>query len=224
VGATRRGPFVLGVTGGIGSGKTTVARMLAESGARVLDADGIVRAMYAGGDVPRRIARRFGPGVLGEDGSVDRAALARAVFPDAAAREDLEAIVHPEVRRRVEAGIAELREAGYDGIVVVDAALLVEAAPPYPLDALLVVTASRETRLARLEARGVPRDEAARRMAAQTSEAERTARADVVVVNDGSLEELARRVEAAIRELGRDAGPRSGYTGRPPRETPGGRE
>jgi dephospho-CoA kinase len=184
-----------------------VAKILAERGARVFDADRTVRELYAGGQLPRRIARRFGSAVMARDGSVDRPALAGVIFANAAARADLEAMVHPEVRRRAAAWLAELAEEGFAGIAVIDAALLVEAVPPYPLDALLVVTAPEELRLARLEARGVPREEARRRVAAQTSDEARLARADVVVVNDGSLEELAVRVRAALRELGWDEGP-----------------
>lgn len=216
------GMLVLGVTGGIGAGKSTVARLLAERGARVLDADEIVRELYAGGELPRRIAARFGPGVLAADGSVDRATLARVAFADHAARRDLEALVHPEVRRRVETELRAWRREGFAGVAVVDAALLVEATPPYPLDALLVVSAPEDVRVARLEARGVTRAEARRRMSAQISDEARAARADVVIVNDGSLEELARRVDAALRELGRDGPSRSGYTGPSPKAAGGG--
>lgn len=214
--------FVLGVTGGIGSGKSTVAALLAARGAQVLDADAIVRELYRGGELPRRIARRFGAAMLAPDGSVDRAALAAAVFADPAARRDLEALVHPEVRRTVEARLGELRRAGFTGLVVVDAALLVEATPPYPLDALLVVTAPPALRVERLAARGVAPDEAARRIAAQTDDAARAARADAVLVNDSSREELERRLDAALRELGSDDGFRSGYTGRSRIEEEGG--
>jgi dephospho-CoA kinase len=214
--------LVLGVTGGIGAGKSTVARLLAERGARVLDADVIVRELYAKGELPRRIAARFGEAVLAPDGSVDRAALARVAFADDAARRDLEALVHPEVRRRVEAALSDWRREGFAGIAVVDAALLVEAEPPYRLDALLVVSAPEDVRVARLEARGVPRAEARRRMSAQVSDAARAPHADVLIVNDGALDELARRVDEAMRELGRDGPARSGYTGPSPKGAGGG--
>jgi len=216
------GLFVLGVTGGIGAGKSAVATLLARRGARVLDADAIVAALYREGDLVRRVAARFGSGVLAGDGAVDRFALAREVFADPAARRDLEAIVHPAVRRRVEEALAAWRREGFDGLAVVDAALLVEAAPPYPLDALLVVTAPRELRLARLAARGVPRAEAERRMAAQIGDEARRARADAVVVNDGTLADLARKVEEALRDVMGDAPRRSGYTGGAPGKAPGG--
>jgi dephospho-CoA kinase len=215
--------LVLGVTGGIGAGKSTVAGLLAARGARVLDADAIVRALYDGGDLPRRIAERFGGGVLAPDGSVDRAALGRAAFADEAARRDLEALVHPAVRERIARQLDAWRRDAFEGLAVVDAALLVEATPPLPVDALVVVSAPEEVRLTRLAARGISREEARRRMAAQASDEERAARADVVLVNDGSLEELARRVDAMLRELGRDAAGRSGYTGPSPEGAGGNR-
>ncbi len=215
-------PYVVGLTGGIGSGKSTVCSMLARRGATIVDADAIVHELYAGGDVARRIARRFGESVLAPDGSVDRVGLARAAFADAAARRDLEALVHPEVRRTVRSRIDALRRAGFGGLVVVDAALLVEAEPPYPVDALLVVTAPDALRLERLAARGLSREESARRIAAQIDDSVRRERADAVVVNDASLAELERRVLAALRELERDDAFRSRYTGRSRSESGGG--
>jgi dephospho-CoA kinase len=197
------GLFVLGVTGGIGAGKSSVAAILARRGARVLDADRIVRELYEGGDLARGIAERFGATVLDESGAVDRPALARVVFASETARRDLERLVHPAVRARIARELAAMREEGFEGLAVVDAALLVEADPPYPLDALLVVTAPREIRLRRLEARGTPAAEAARRMAAQIDDARRIARADVVVENAGSPEDLERAVERALAALGR---------------------
>jgi len=198
------GMFVLGVTGGIGAGKSTVARLLAERGARVVDADRIVRELYAGGRLPDRIEQRFGSRVRAPDGSIDRAALGAAVFRDPAARDDLERIVHPTVRDAIEKRLAAWRAEGFAGVAVVDAALLVETKHAYPLDALLVVVASEENRLARLRERGLPEDEARRRMAAQTSDARRRAKADVVVENDGTLDELAHAVDEALAKLGRD--------------------
>jgi dephospho-CoA kinase len=202
--------FVLGVTGGIGSGKTTACEMFEKLGARVLDADAIVRSLYEGGDVPRRIAERFGPGVLSAEGAVDRGALAQVVFSDASARRDLEAIVHPSVRARVEESLERWRAEGYEGLAVIDAALLVEASPPYPLDALLVVTAPAELRAARLEGRGVSRAEAGRRMRAQASEERRIARADFVIENRGSIEDLESEVRRVYAELARDGTKRCG--------------
>lgn len=198
--------FVLGVTGGIGSGKSTVARLLEKRGARVVDADRVVRDLYGRGDLARRIGRRFGADVLLPDGSVDRVALAHVVFHTPTARRDLEALVHPAVREEILARLAAWRIEGFSGVAVVDAALLVEAAGAYPLDLLLVVTAREEVRLARLEARGLPAGEARRRMAAQIDDATRNAAADVVIANDGTREDLERAVGDVLRELGRDAG------------------
>jgi dephospho-CoA kinase len=196
--------FVLGVTGGIGSGKSTVAELLRRRGARVVDADALVRELYAGGAVPAAIARRFGPRVLDAEGAVDRRALGAVVFADAGKRRELERLVHPEVRRETLARLDAWRREGFDGIAVLDAALLVESDFEYPLDALLVVTAPREARLRRLEARGVPRAEAERRMDAQADDDAKRARADFVVDNGGSLPDLEREVERILRELGRD--------------------
>lgn len=198
------GMFVLGVTGGIGAGKTTVARALADRGARVLDADRIVRELYRGGRLPDRIAQRFGPRVRARDGSIDRAALAAAVFNDPAARNDLERIVHPTVRDAIEKQLAAWSSERFRGIVVIDAALLVESKYRYPLDALLVVVASEETRLARLRERGVPEEDARRRMAAQAPDDVKRAAADFVIENDGTLEDLERALDGVLAKLGRD--------------------
>jgi dephospho-CoA kinase len=196
--------FVLGVTGGIGSGKSTVAELLRRRGARVIDADAVVRELYAGGALPAAIARRFGLGVLDAAGAVDRSALGAVVFADPGKRRELERLVHPEVRREALARLDAWRREGFAGIAVLDAALLVESDFEYPLDALLVVTAPREARLGRLEARGVPRAEAERRMGAQADDDAKRARADFVVENGGSLRDLEREVERVLRELGRD--------------------
>jgi dephospho-CoA kinase len=196
--------YVLGVTGGIGSGKSTVAALLRKRGARVVDADAVVRDLYAGGDLPAAIAARFGPGVLDTAGAVDRKALGAMVFADAERRRELERLVHPAVRREALARLAAWRREGFRGIAVLDAALLVESDFEYPLDALLVVTAPRRVRLDRLERRGLPREEAERRMGAQADDDAKRARADFVVENGGTVGDLEREVERVLRELGRD--------------------
>jgi dephospho-CoA kinase len=196
--------LVLGLTGGFGAGKTTVARLLAARGARVLDADRIVRELYAGGELPARIARSFGTEVLAADGSIERGRLAEIVFASDAARRELEQMVHPAVRVVIEETLDRWREEGFRGIVVVEAALLVETEHAYPLDALVVVTAAEGTRLRRLAARGVSPEQARRRMAAQASDEQRRARADHVVRNEGTLADLEREVEGLLADLGRD--------------------
>ncbi len=155
-----------------------------------------------GGALVDRIAERFGNEAKTAAGSVDREALGRIVFDSPDARLELEALVHPAVRDVVMAEIERFRADPEAALAVLDAALLVEADPPYPLDALLVVTAPLDLRLARLRARGLPEAEARRRMAAQIDDVERLARADVVVENQGSLRDLEREVMAVLSDLG----------------------
>lgn len=196
--------LVLGITGGVGSGKSTAAKLLVDRGARLLDADAIVHDLYREGELPRRIAERFGEDALRSDGSVDRRRLGAIVFGDPTRRGELEAIVHPAVRARVAESLEEWRREGFRGVAVVDAALLVEAVPAYPLDALVVVVAPEDLRLARLEARGMRAEEARRRMRAQTSDAEKSRSADFILTNDGSFEILGVRLGEILTALGRD--------------------
>ena len=189
----------IGLTGGIGAGKTAVARRLAELGARVVDADALAREVVAAGTPGlAAVVAEFGPGVLRPDGELDRPALGRLVFGDEEALGRLNAIVHPLVRRRA----AELVAAAPAGSVVVqDVPLLVETGQADRFDLVLVVEAPAEVRTARLARdRGMSADEARSRMAAQASDAERRAVADVVLVNDGSPDELRARVDQVWRE------------------------
>ncbi len=181
--------ITVGLTGGIGSGKSEVARLLAEHGAVVVDADALAReAVEPGTPGLAAVVAEFGPDVLAADGSLDRAALGRIVFVDPERRAALEAIVHPYVGRRS----AELMAAAPDDAVVVyDVPLLVEKSLQDGYDVVVVVDASDETRLRRLvDLRGMPEQDARDRMAAQASRDERLAVADRVVVNDGDLEAL----------------------------------
>jgi len=185
--------LLVGLTGGIGSGKSTVARMLAARGARVLDADVFARdAIVRGTPGYEAVVERFGTGVVGADGEVDRAALAAVVFADADELRALEAIVHPIVDRRIAQGIAAEAEGGR--VVVVDSPLIVESGRRGAFEVLVVVAAGRATALARLADRGMDPADAERRMAQQAPLEDKLAAADVVVENDGSLEELERRV------------------------------
>jgi dephospho-CoA kinase len=202
---TRDGMFILGVTGGVGSGKSTVAKILEKRGARVLDADAIVHELYRGGPLVEAIAQAFGPHTRAADGAVHRAKLGEIVFRDPARRLELEKLVHPAVRSHVLQEIEKLRRQGFAGIVVIDAALLVESSHPYPLDALLVVTAPQKDRMARLEAKGMSREEAARRMTAQATDEEKERRADFILRNDGTMEDLEARIDEMLRALGRDS-------------------
>jgi dephospho-CoA kinase len=189
----------VGLTGGIGSGKSEVARLLAARGAVVVDADALAREALAPGTPGlAAVVAEFGPEVLAADGSLDRGRLGRLVFADAARRRALEAIVHPYVGRRS----AELMAAAADDAVVVyDVPLLVENDLQGGYDVVVVVDASDETRLQRLVGvRGMDEEDARARMAAQASRTERLAVADHVVANDDDLEALAERV-ATLWEL-----------------------
>lgn len=189
----------VGLTGGVGSGKSTVAALLAERGAVVIDADAIAREVIQTGTPGfGAVVERFGRAVLAADGSLDRAALASIVFADGSARADLNAIVHPLVGAR----FAQLAAAApADAIVVYDVPLLVEGGLAGEFDVVVVVTAQLPTRLARLAQRGLPEAEARARVAAQASDEQREAVADEVLSNDGSPAELAARVAALWRRL-----------------------
>ena len=183
----------VGLTGGLGSGKSTVAALLGEHGAVIVDADVVAREVVRAGTPGfAAVVARFGSGIVGPDGELDRAELARIVFADSAALDDLNAIVHPLVGSRS----AELAAAAPPGSVVVhDIPLLTENGLADRFDTVVVVEADREIRLARLAARGLPRAEAEARMAAQANDAQRRAIADEIVRNDGDLDALARQID-----------------------------
>jgi len=189
----------IGLTGGIGSGKSTAAARFAELGALVIDADALAREVVAAGTPGLdRIIARFGDEVLRPDGSLDRPKLGRLVFGDPAALADLNAIVHPLVAERS----AELMAAaGPDAVVVYDVPLLVENDLAAGFDAVVVVEAPLQLRLARLASRGLAEDEARARIGRQASDEQRRAVATVLLDNSGSRAELGRQVEAAWRRL-----------------------
>jgi dephospho-CoA kinase len=189
----------VGLTGGVGSGKSTVAALLAGHGAVVIDADAIAREVVEPGTPGyQAVVARFGPDVVRADGSLDRPALAAVVFADEAARADLNAIVHPLVGQRS----AELMAvAGADDLVVYDVPLLVESGLGAAFDVVVVVEAAVETRLARLVERGLAEADARARMAAQATDEQRRAVAHEVIANDGSRAELAAEVEELWRRL-----------------------
>lgn len=194
---------LIGLTGGIASGKSTIAKRLAELGAVHIDADQLSREVVEPGTPGlEAIAERFGNDVIAEDGSLDRAALGAVIFADRAAREDLNAIVHPAVRELGQKRIAAARDADADAIIVYDVPLLVESRNPYSFDRIVVASASRETRLGRLiDARGMDPDEAARRIDAQATEDERLAIADVVIDTDGTLEHTLAQADTLWQSL-----------------------
>ncbi|MCB0993475.1 MAG: dephospho-CoA kinase [Acidimicrobiales bacterium] len=191
---------IIGLTGGIGVGKSTVAGMLEEHGAVVIDVDGLGReVLEPGGLAVQRVAERFGTGVVGDDGGIDRRALAAIVFADADDLRALEAISHPAIDAAIDARLAELDD---DAVVVLDMAVLVESTLGRCLpsgrgyDTVVVVEAPMDVRLERLVARGHTLDDARARMAAQAADDERRAMAHHIVVNDAGLDTLAERVDA----------------------------
>jgi dephospho-CoA kinase len=183
----------IGLTGGIGSGKSTVAGLLAARGARIVDADRIAREVVAPGSAGlAAVVAAFGSGVLTEDGALDRPALAAVVFSDPQARARLDGIVHPLVRARAAELVAE---APADAVVVQDVPLLVETGQAASYDLVLVVEADLETRVRRLVQRGLGADDARARIAAQATDEQRRAVADVVLDNSGTPEELEAQVD-----------------------------
>lgn len=193
----------LGLTGGIGSGKSTVAAILAELGARIIDADALAHEVVAVGTPGlARVVERFGPDVLGPDGALDRPKLGRLVFADPEALADLNKIVHPLVEQR----IAELAAAaGPDDVVVYDVPLMAEVGSGSNFDAVIVVETDLQVRLERLERRGIGRADATARMAQQATDEQRRAIATVVLDNSGSLEQLREQAVDALRKLTGDA-------------------
>lgn len=198
----------VGLTGGIGSGKSAVADRLARRGAVVIDADDLARrAVEAGTPGFEAAVAAFGNDVVGPDGELDRARLAEIVFGDSEARRRLEAIVHPEVARLLAEAVAAYRDT--DRVVVYDVPLLVERGLRGLFDLVVTVEAPDRLRLERLAERGMGEEDARERMAAQASDEERAAVADVVLPNAGTLEELDDRVQELWERLGRRASARS---------------
>ena len=193
---------VLGLTGGIGSGKSAAAQILGDLGAVVVDADRVGHETYRPGTPGwQQVVDAFGREVVAADGTIDRARLGAIVFADAAQLARLNAIVHPLIRAAVAERISAARAAGRTPAVVVEAALLVEAKWDALVDEVWVVTARREVIEQRLMAqRGLDRSAIATRMRAQLSDQERAARADVIVDNSGSRAALRAALTALWRE------------------------
>ncbi|HYH27691.1 MAG TPA: dephospho-CoA kinase [Actinomycetota bacterium] len=198
--------LLVGLTGGLASGKSTVAGMLGDRGAVVVDADALAReAVAPGSEGLAKVVEEFGPQVLTSDGVLDREKLARIVFEDDDARRRLESIVHPEVFRRLHRRVGEVRDTAT--VVVFDAALLVETGFDEACDVVVVVDASPERQVERAVSRGgLDPGDAAGRVKAQAGREERRRRADIVVDNSGSLGELEAHVDALWAELSRRIG------------------
>lgn len=193
----------VGLTGGIGSGKSAVSERLAALGAVVLDGDKAARAVVEPGAAGlARIAETFGPGVLAADGSLDRAKLAGIVFSDEAARKKLNAITHPLIHEHIKAAeAAAVAAGGPNTIVVHDIPLLAEGQRSAEFDVIIVVDVPAEVQLSRLAGRGLPEGQARARMAAQATREQRLALADIVIDNSGTLGDLDRRVSQVWTDL-----------------------
>lgn len=200
-----RRSFRLGLTGGIGAGKSTVARMLADLGAAIIDADALSRATTApGGTAIDPVRASFGDNFITPDGAMDRDAIRTLVFADPSARHRLEAIVHPLVHQAIEAAAVAAHQAGHHCLVF-DIPLLVESKRwPAQLDKVLVVDCSEQTQRDRVMARnGLARADVERIMASQASRMQRLAAADLVVFNDQKpLDTLRCEVAAVAQHFG----------------------
>jgi len=185
--------YIIGLTGNIATGKSTVLRMLKRLGARAIDADALAHAlMEKGTPVWQAVVREFGQGILSSDGSINRQKLGSTVFADEAALRRLEALVHPAVIVRTQ----ELIEGSQEPVVVVEAIKLIESGMDKTCDVLWVVTCSKEQQLARLvKQRGLTEEEARQRIEAQPPQEAKLALADVVIDNSGGLDETWRQVE-----------------------------
>jgi dephospho-CoA kinase len=204
--------LLVGLTGGIGSGKSTVSGMLTERGAELIDADRIAReVVMPGTHAWCKIRDHFGPEVLFADGSIDRQALANIVFSDPGKLALLNEITHPAIFQRIADRLEDARDR--DVIVVLDAALLIETGLAQRVDVLIVTHSPREIQVERLTTQGMAPAHAKARMAAQLTPEEQMARADIVIDNSGSLEDLWRQVDEVWKELERLLAEQTGRAG-----------
>jgi dephospho-CoA kinase len=192
------GVYLIGLTGGIASGKSTVARRLVEHGAVHIDADDLARRVVEPGKPAfDAIVKEFGPEVLRHDGTLDRARLGALVFGSDAARARLNAIVHPAVRALSAKLIEKAQREDPDAVVVYDVPLLVEASVDHPFDLIVVTNAPKRTQVKRLvEERGLDTDQAEARVDAQVDNTERLAIADVVIDTDESMAHTMSQTDA----------------------------
>lgn len=195
--------LLVGLTGGIATGKSTVSTMFAHLGAKVVDADLLAREVVMPGQpVLAQIVKEFGPDVLQEDGSLDRKRLGAVVFADGEKRKRLEEITHPAIRARQQRILSVYEEEGFEGVIIWDVALLIETSAAKGMDRVVVVIADSDTELRRLVARdGFSEEDARRRMASQMPLSEKVKVADYVIDNSGTRAETERRVREVHRAL-----------------------
>jgi dephospho-CoA kinase len=198
--------LLVGLTGGIATGKSTVSAMFAHLGARIIDADLLAREVVAPGQrAHAEIVQAFGPEVLQDDGYLDRKRLGAIIFADADKRKRLEQITHPAIRARQQRILSVYEEEAFEGVVIWDAALLLESGSATGMDRVVVVFVDPATELSRLMARdGLGEEEARRRIASQMPVAEKAKLAEYVIDNSGSRAETEHQVREVYRALLRD--------------------
>lgn len=206
--------MTIGVTGGIGSGKSTVCRLFGEWGAKLVDADRVGHEVLGDADVRQALTDAFGADIMKADGEIDRRELGRRAFVDDRTRKQLTDVVWPAIGKRLKA-IVDASEAAGDATLVIEAAVLFEAGDPFGIyDTVVVVTAPEDIRIGRVQARsGLSEDEIRARMRQQMPEAEKVRRADFVVVNDGRVEDLYDEARRVWERIGAERGSGRGGSG-----------
>jgi len=204
--------LIVGLTGGVASGKTAVSQILREEGAYLIDADQIARELVQPHTVTwNELIRIFGKEILQEDGSIHRKRLAAKVFSDPEQRNLLNQILHPRIKAEINRRVKEIGQKDPNAIVVIDAALIVETGDYQEMDKLIVVTSTEKQQIERLKKRdGMEQEEAQRILSSQMSLEEKLKVADFIIRNEGSFEETKRRVKEVFQELKRIAFQRRG--------------
>jgi dephospho-CoA kinase len=204
--------LIVGLTGGVASGKTAVSQILREEGAYLIDADQIARELVQPHTPTwNELIRVFGKEILQEDGSIHRKRLAAKVFPDPEQRNLLNRILHPRIKAEMNRRVKEIGQKDPNAIVVIDAALIVELGDHREMDKVIVVTSTKEQQIERLRDRdGTNQDEAQRIFSSQMPLEEKMKVADFIIQNEGSFEETKRRVKEVFQELKRIAFQRRG--------------
>ena len=195
--------LIVGLTGGVASGKTTVSQALKEEGAYIIDADRIARDLVRPhAPAWKKLVRAFGKEILREDGSIHRKKLADKVFADLSQRKLLNRILHPRIKKEIEQKAKEIGRKDPEAIVVIDAPLLVELGDHRQMDKLIVVTSTRKQQMERLKERdGINREEALRMFSSQMSVEDKVRLADFVIRNEGSFQETKKKTRKIFQEL-----------------------
>jgi dephospho-CoA kinase len=195
--------LLVGLTGGVASGKTTVAKILEEEGAQIIAADQIARELVnPGSPASQELVQAFGRDILREDGTLDRKKMADKIFSDPEQRNLLERILHPKIKEEIRRKVREAVKRDPEAIVVIDAALLLEVGDHREMDEVIVVTSKAEQQIKRLENRdGLTPEEAKKILGSQIPQEEKLKAANIVIRNDGGLEETVQRTREVFYEL-----------------------